>query len=116
MEFALVHKCLNLQFPMEIFLYKTCQLEIILYASFQKCGLHISSLVFQSMENLLPYPLCVATLDPQSSNVQIRNAIAKNYHVVQTEMYFCVNFSFLGTTCTIFFIGTALTFCCKCGV
>jgi hypothetical protein len=41
MVIALVHKCLNVKFSVEIFLCKTCQLEMILYASFQKYHLHI---------------------------------------------------------------------------
>jgi hypothetical protein len=58
MEFTLVHKFLNVQFSVELLIYKTCQLEMIFDLACQICNIHISFLVFQSMEKLLPFLLC----------------------------------------------------------
>jgi hypothetical protein len=71
MEFAFVQKCLNVQFLVEILLCNNFQLEMILCATCQIYSLHISFLVFQSMENPLPYSLRIETSDLQSLNVQI---------------------------------------------
>jgi hypothetical protein len=69
MEFALDHKFMNALFIVDFFLYKTLQLKMTLYVVFQKYILQILFLVFQSMENLFPYPLCVATSYLQSLNI-----------------------------------------------
>jgi hypothetical protein len=68
MQLALAHKCLNIQFSMDLFLYMTFQLEMIIYVSFQICNLQILFLFFLLMKNLLPYPLCIVALDLQSLN------------------------------------------------
>jgi hypothetical protein len=71
MVFALVHRYLNVQFPVDIFLYMTCQLEMSLYVVFQRCNLHLVFLVFQLTEHLSPYPLYVVASDIQNLNSQI---------------------------------------------
>jgi hypothetical protein len=85
--FALVQKYMNVLFSVYFFLYMTCQLEITLYVSFQRCGFHIFFWVFQLMENLLPYSSYVEASYLQSLNVQILNSIDKNHPELQIGMF-----------------------------
>ena len=87
MLFPLVHRCINVLFPMEFFLCKTFQLEMILCSTCQICNLHLSFMFFQSMTNVLSYLLYVAVLEIQISSVQIWNSITRNHPIFHIGMF-----------------------------